>query len=293
MNHLTKIKPKPFLEFKCRLCNEKVFNERYTFKDCKVVRCKTCGLIQVVGGNDTSRIYTESYFGHDKLCGPANTLEQRRRLRWLIRCGLIPGMSILDVGCATGEFLSAAVRYYNVRGIDISQFAIDRALLDYPKLRGKLKAGSLDKISFDVDKFDAIVMWDVIEHLQHPRNALHKLIKQLKPGGLICVSTPDSGAFFANILGRRWPFMTPPEHQCFFNINTLSCLMNDFGLVKTHHMNRGKWVNLRFLLYKIYRVFPEDRVKTLLQNMTLIIPKKMLVYAPSGDVLYCGFRRTI
>jgi 2-polyprenyl-3-methyl-5-hydroxy-6-metoxy-1,4-benzoquinol methylase len=199
-------------------------------------------------------------------------------------------MSILDAGCATGEFLSLAAQFFNVRGIDISSFAVEQASREYPILKNKLKAGSLENISFDYNKFDAIAMWDVIEHLQRPRKALHELIKQLKPGGLICVSTPNIGALFATIMGHRWPFMTPPEHQCFFNMETLSRLMGDFGLEKINHMSKGKWVNLRFLLYKIHRVFPATQLKTVLQSITSIVPEKLMVYAPSGDVLYSGFR---
>ena len=274
----------------CRLCNGGVFNTKYTYNDCKVVCCDSCGLIQVAGASDTSEIYTETYFGHDKLCGPANHLEQKRRLRWLLRCGLKPGMSLLDAGCATGEFLSLAVRNYHVRGIDISSFAIDQASRNYPILRDKLKSGPLEEIAFEDAVFDAIVMWDVIEHLQRPRQVLRRLIKQLKPGGLFCVSTPNIGTFAAALLGRRWPFMTPPEHQCFFNTNTLSRLMNELGLEKIDYVNKGKWVNLRFLLYKIERVFPGSMAKGIIQKIMPMLPEKLLVYAPSGDVLYSGFR---
>jgi len=286
---LIKKQNKDYMLQKCKLCNGNLFSTKYIFKDCKVICCNSCGLVQVKDGPDTSEIYSQKYFSHDKLGAVGIRTEPKRRLKWLRQCGLKPGMQILDAGCATGEFLSMASQNYDVHGVDISSFAIEQAMNHYPFLKGRLKAGPLEEVEFSSFNFDAIVMWDVIEHLQNPRQVVNKLSRLLKAGGIFCISTPNMGTITAKLLGKRWPFMTPPEHQCFFNTTTLSRLMNDCGMEKINEMSRGKWVNIRFLIYKIQRVFPESVMKTIAEQVIRMIPDKLMVYAPTGDVLYSGF----
>jgi 2-polyprenyl-6-hydroxyphenyl methylase/3-demethylubiquinone-9 3-methyltransferase len=43
--------------------------------------------------------------------------------------------------------------------------------------------------------FDLITLWDVIEHVDDPRSTLAAAAALLRPGGLICLDTPDRDVF--------------------------------------------------------------------------------------------------
>ncbi len=276
------------LKNKCKICNGSVFIPKYRFPECNVIRCTECGLVQVKEKIDTNYIYSKNYFSHGKRGGGAVRFEQKRRIKWLKKCGLKPGSKLLDAGCATGEFLSMAVDAYDSYGIDISEYAVEQAIQQYPFLCNRIKIGSLEQTEFEAS-FDAVVMWDVIEHLQNPRETISRLIKLLKPGGLFVVSTPNIGTLTAKLSGEKWPFMTPPEHQSFFDTNTLDYLMQSYGLSAIKKTNKGKWVNVRFLLYKLHRVLRNDKLSHLLKKISHFVPAKTMVYAATSDILYAGY----
>ena len=73
-----------------------------------------------------------------------------------------PG-DMLEVGAYTGVFLSLAkAGGWRVEGVEPSSWAVEKAR----ELHGlELRHGMLDAVPFGSESFDAVVMWDVIEHL--------------------------------------------------------------------------------------------------------------------------------
>jgi SAM-dependent methyltransferase len=154
----------------------------------------------------------------------------------------------------------------------------------------RISTGFIEDQQFD-GAFDAIVVWDVVEHLWDPRNVLARLVEHLRPGGTLILSTPDIGAPIARLMGSRWAFMTPPEHLGFFNRETLRFFLEQvLGLQTTCSEARGKWANFGFLAYKLRRVFPivpvglVDRVRDSALGTTT-------VYVPTSDVRYVAARK--
>ena len=52
--------------------------------------------------------------------------------------------------------------------------------------------------------FDAIVLADVIEHLDDPVAAIDQCAALLQPGGVLCIVTPDPSSATAKLAGARW-----------------------------------------------------------------------------------------
>ncbi len=50
--------------------------------------------------------------------------------------------------------------------------------------------GDLQAFDYGSLSFDAIICWDVLEHLEHPQRALEKLVPALGPGGVIIIKGP-------------------------------------------------------------------------------------------------------
>ncbi len=98
------------------------------------------------------------------------------------------GGKVLDVGCATGEFcLEASKQGLACEGIDISKKMSDiaRQTLGVP-------ANCLDIADFNPPYlFDALVLWDVLEHVYDPTLILKHCHRLLKKGGHLFAQVPN------------------------------------------------------------------------------------------------------
>lgn len=237
-------------------------------------------------------LYGNSYFGRGKYDDKqAQRREIQRRLELLRKAEVPEGARVLDAGCATGDFLAAGSSRYEMWGLDVSAHATELAKAQNPACAQRIFTGFVEDQHFEADWFDAIVMWDVIEHLWDPRSVLTRLVGHLRPGGALFVSTPDIGAPIARVMRGRWAFMTPPEHLGFFKRETLEFLLERvLGLQTLSSEAHGKWANVGFLAYKLRRVFPGVPAG-LVERVQKSSLASTALYVPTADVRYVGARK--
>lgn len=135
------------------------------------------------------------------------------------------GSKVLDIGTAGGAFLEAATKFgYDVYGLEPSKY-----LSEEGKKRGfKIIQGTIDDNPFPEGYFDMVCLWDVIEHLVDPKEALIKIKKLLKPKGILLINYPDIGTLMAKVMGKRfWWIISVHLHH--FNKNTLSKICEKTG----------------------------------------------------------------
>jgi SAM-dependent methyltransferase len=128
----------------------------------------------------------------------------RLALAFLAAADIMPPARVLDAGCGSGASLEALERRgYAVTGLDISRKAleridrVDRMLIEADLTRCQAPA---------IEPFDAVLLLDVIEHLDDEKVVLHALSGLLKPGGLAVISVParpDLLSEFDRIQGHR------------------------------------------------------------------------------------------
>lgn len=193
-----------------------------------VVRCPECGHRYVwptPSAEHLAAIYDQEYYHGQHGSGGygdyAALAVARRRMfgRHLERMHAIiaPGR-VLDVGCATGDFLILArERGWEPLGVDPSP-ARQQAQAAGLAIRGHtihdadIAPGSLDLITF----------WDVLEHLPDPLADLRRAHQLLAPGGVVAATVPNAGSAAARLSGRRWfGYKTAGEHLQFFTAATL------------------------------------------------------------------------
>jgi ubiquinone/menaquinone biosynthesis C-methylase UbiE len=97
---------------------------------------------------------------------------------------------LLDVGCGTGEtmlYVRKKFKDWDIFGVDVSREAVN-----YAKKRGFAKTflGNADALPFKANQFDAILLLDVIEHLDDSVSSVLEMKRVLKPGGKILVTCP-------------------------------------------------------------------------------------------------------
>jgi SAM-dependent methyltransferase len=95
---------------------------------------------------------------------------------------------ILDIGSGTGGNLQMLSLFGNVIGIekddDARQLALERGIA--PIMKGSLP----DSIPCIPQKFDLIIMLDVLEHISNDFEALKKVKQLLAPNGFLLITVP-------------------------------------------------------------------------------------------------------
>jgi SAM-dependent methyltransferase len=108
----------------------------------------------------------------------------------------LKGKRVLDLGCGTGYGTALlADTCETVCGVDISDEAIGYAHGRYvaPNLSYEIieKIENGRRMRFENASFDAVISFQVIEHVQDIAAYLSEVKRVLKPGGLFVVATPD------------------------------------------------------------------------------------------------------
>ena len=158
---------------------------------------------------------------------------------------LRPGR-LLDVGCGTGAFLAAAQRRgWEVSGIDFDAVGVRVA-------RERLGVDSVEPWTLEElidrrpgERFDAVTAFEVLEHVEEPRDFLERCFGLTKPGGHFAVSVP---------FRDRWPrwneaWDEPPHHMTRWSRKALLAALGRAGFepidVRTGWIGSGMMLRSR------------------------------------------------
>jgi len=226
----------------CDLCGDSSANHPVLFwkHNTPVVRCTTCGLIyanprwkaEFLFGRYTPD-YWETY--SEKISETAVDPQRNQAvytpplsyLEMVRRNG-----RVLDVGCASGEFLAAAgARGWELYGVEPSPIGAAQAEC-VPG--ATIHTGTLDTAPWADAYFDGVAFFEVIEHLQSPRAYIEKIGRLLRPGGMLVMSTPNIHSLAYYMLGRDWEVVGPNDHIYYFSPRTLERLLRSCGFAIQH-----------------------------------------------------------
>ncbi|PWB39056.1 MAG: hypothetical protein C3F02_00345 [Parcubacteria group bacterium] len=156
----------------------------------------------------------------------------------------VSGRNIFDVGAATGYFLDLAkARGWQTFGVDISDYAAQEA-----SQRGHQVVAAADISNLGLgDKFSAVTMWDVMEHLPNPVAYLSQLNRIMETGAVLAANTINKSSWWAKLLGRRWHAIIPPEHLFFYSSQSLNKLFSRTGFEVLEIKVIGKKFSLAYV----------------------------------------------
>lgn len=104
---------------------------------------------------------------------------------------------VLEVGCGAGAMAKAIKAYrpdLEVYGCDISHEAIRVARATPQGVT--FEVASAYDLPLRAERFAAVVMFDVLEHLESPARAIEAIWRILEPGGLFHLFVPCEGAIY-------------------------------------------------------------------------------------------------
>jgi ubiquinone/menaquinone biosynthesis C-methylase UbiE len=128
----------------------------------------------------------------------------KNKLKNVVKLIPRPPKSILDVGCASGWFLSRLKGCFpnsTCTGVDVYQKAIYFGIKTYPRL--KLRVADAHNLPFADHSFDLTVSTEVLEHVVNPSRAIREMKRVTVPGGTVIIEM-DSGNWLFNSVWFIW-----------------------------------------------------------------------------------------
>jgi 2-polyprenyl-3-methyl-5-hydroxy-6-metoxy-1,4-benzoquinol methylase len=224
--------------FQCRVCGGKDFAFLYRVHDlwnnnnqitASYYQCKSCNLIFQFPMNipeDFKVLYPESYEVYQpKKAGRLEVFGLEKRAKIILKQK--NGGKLLDIGCATGEFIKYMRDYkgWNVTGVEPDQKVALHASTTY-----KLEIINSSVENFEIEKkFDVITLWDVLEHVEEPEECLEKIFDALNQDGVLVLRLPNSASLDAKIFQKYWAGIDSPRHFYIFNPENLSIILKNKG----------------------------------------------------------------
>ncbi len=203
----------------------------------RFVRCRRCGHLYLnprPAGADLDVIYPADYYAFSS---GGNPLVARLRRRWeggkvrLYRDLVGEGpRRILDVGCGNGRFLSLLREFgcpdWQLVGIDFDEDVVSECR----EAGFEAHASRIEDFSEGEGSFDAIIMLQLIEHVEDPVQICQRVHALLRPGGHFIVETPNlAGLDYRIFQGRWWGHYHFPRHWNLFSTESLHRMLEDHG----------------------------------------------------------------
>jgi len=209
----------------CLVCKGTKLKPLVGFEKHHLVKCGSCGFVfckPIPTKEELDAVY-EGYGRNDYLSDLTiqayervlDSFEPYRKTNKLI-----------DVGCGIGYFLEVAKkRGWEVYGTEFTQEAVNIC-----EAKGaNMELGVLDPSNYEPQSFDVVCSFEVIEHINNPREELGNFNKILRKGGLVYCTTPNFNAVERYQLGADWNVLGYPEHLSYYTPKTLKRVYKETG----------------------------------------------------------------
>ena len=146
----------------------------------------------------------------------------------------------LDIGCGSGVSLIEAE---NLGAKAFGLEADPNVKIIGKNLNLNIFQGNLEESPFKDNKFNLIVLNQVIEHIPEPDILLKKLAPKLSKNGMIIISFPNLNSFWRFIFKERWINWHVPYHLHHFKEKNFGKLLNKYGfqIIKKKSITPNIW----------------------------------------------------
>ncbi|MEY8781504.1 class I SAM-dependent methyltransferase [Allomuricauda sp. XS_ASV26] len=139
---------------------------------------------------------------------------------------------LLDIGAGTGDFVLAAEKQgFEAFGVEPNNKARELALKKGVGLSAKIE-------EINTNRFQAITLWHVLEHLPDLEKDIKTLVGLLEEDGVMVIAVPNFKSFDANHYGSFWAGYDVPRHLWHFSKTAIAKIFaaHQMELVKIRPM---------------------------------------------------------
>lgn len=203
-------------------------NENINIRNYDIFKCKYCTLeyaMPMQAGDESFYTWITDHSSYY----PNNRWEWSIVLD-IIKFNAFNNINLLEIGCGAGDFLELAQKIPNLNsvGIDLTKTSVDECCRKGLTAHCETIDDYIKNQSHDIRKFDFIVAFHTLEHVNDPKGFLMSLVPLLKSQASLFMSTPLSPMSFES----SWfdPLNHPPHHLTRWNIEAYSELAKQLGM---------------------------------------------------------------
>lgn len=197
--------------------------------------------IAKVDSDDTDFYGKQYWHSHQDSLHYPNVIQRARLdltercLYWLnyfLKYTLSPG-KVIELGCSHGGFVALLqLLGFQASGLELSQWVVNFAKETFkiPMLKGMIEEQNIEPHSLN-----AIIMMDVVEHLQEPAKTLKHISTLLNKNGILMIQMPlyQEEKTYQQLINEQSPFLSHlkhDEHLYLFSEQAISTLLNEIDL---------------------------------------------------------------
>ena len=220
--------------FKCKLCGKDKGKEFLEWKEGYfLIQCDYCNVVSANIKHTGDGLYDDDEHYDRSFAQIAEQIEYRKsvfgseRYDYTIKRLKLnpPELNVLDIGCGFGYYLSVLLE----KGIHCKGLEVDKQQVKYCKEQG------LNVVSGDIndeknERYDLIVMFDVLEHLYNPLKYLKSVFDKVKINGYLIAYTPNIHSLSFELMEEKQNLLHPFQHICFYNKDSLQYIADHLNL---------------------------------------------------------------
>lgn len=218
-------------------------NQRtFVNKGTNIYVCPDCGCLMADIDFEHDQYETNTYYTMTQKTKEGIEYEWGFRWRYILnRIAQIGNFStLLDVGAGNGYFVNLASSefFFYANGLEISKEEIRFAkdVLGIQLLN--------EDVSQHLMNYDVVTCFNVLEHVPDPKLFLSNLVKRMKSGGILVITTPNPNCIHVRFKGlKNWNMINPPHHINLFTIKALDVLMESEKLEIIFYETLSTYIN--------------------------------------------------
>lgn len=227
----------------CYNCGENEFTILYSArsfdsdqKEYKLGRCKSCNLVNTLAASkvELSSAYSQSYYRSstskftwiiEYVLSFLTKIQAIRFLNnWRKRSNMQYIPSVLDIGCGRGKLL------HEFDCLGAKTQGLERQEFPKNELNSNVYIGELTDTFFDSKKFDIVILWHVLEHLENTESLISDIVKHMNSNANLIISVPNFNSFQQRIFGQHWFHLDLPRHLIHLEPDWLVSRLKSQGL---------------------------------------------------------------
>ncbi len=218
--------------------------------------------------------------------------------RLLQHLPLKPGLSILDIGCGTGNYTDLLQRITRENGLQVSGLDPSEEMLTIARQKNAqidFRQGTAGQIPWDQSSFDFVYMTDVIHHVPDIHRMFAEICRVLRPGGGACIVTQSHRQIDARPIVRFFPGTAAIDKERYPDIDTIIRAARDNALefAGQEVLSEGEALDLdshylelvRKKGYSMLRLLPPAEYESGLQALEAALRTGPITVRMAGDTL--------